>query len=184
MPVPSAFDANGVLPIGTHVATFDELRSSLLVIGPGADSAPNWDAQWRLTLVNNAEVLVGQLWRAGITEIYLDGSFTEAKDSPNDIDGYFEVDIQRVASGDLERELNALDPDKVWTWDPAQRRKHRNSTKKQLPMWHRYRVELYPHYPGLVALQDAWGNALQFPSAFRQQRSTAIRKGIVRVIPR
>lgn len=184
MSLPHAFDANGVLPIGTHDANFEELRNSLLVVGPGSDYAPNWDAEWRLNLVNNAEILVGQLWRVGVSEVFLDGSFTEAKDSPNDIDGYFEVDVLRVASGDLERELNALDPHKVWTWDAAQRRKHRNSTKKQLPMWHRYRVELYPHYPGLLALQDEWGNALQFPSAFRQQRATAVRKGIVRIIPK
>jgi hypothetical protein len=155
----------------------------LLVQGPGANKAPNWDADWRLTLVNNASVLVGQLWQLGITEIFLDGSFTEAKDAPNDIDGYFEVDAKRVVSGDLERDLDALDPHKAWTWDPAQRRKHRNSTKKQLPMWHRYRVELYPHYPGVVALRDEWGNDLKFPSAFRQQRSTAIRKGIVKIVP-
>lgn len=181
MPLPSAFDANGVLPIGTHTATFDELRNSLLVRGD--NTSPNWDANWRLSLVDKAEALVGQLWRVGITEIFLDGSFTEAKDAPNDIDGYFEVDVRRVASGDLERELNALDPYKVWTWDHTQRKKHRNSTKKQLPMWHRYRVELYPHYPGLIALRDQWGNDLQFPSAFRQQRDTAIRKGIVKIVP-
>ena len=23
--------------------------------------------------------------------------------------------------------------------------------QRQLPMWHRYRVELYPHYPGLLS---------------------------------
>jgi hypothetical protein len=183
MPIPTGFDSNGVLPIGTHVATFDELRTSLLVCGPGVDHAPHWDAQWCSTLVDNACVLVGQLWQVGITDVFLDGSFTEAKDAPNDIDGYFEVDVRRIASGSLERELNGLDPYKVWTWDPAQRKKHRNSTKKQLPMWHRYRVELYPHYPGVVALRDEWGNDLQFPSAFRQQRDTAIRKGIIKIVP-
>ena len=169
--------------MGTHIANFDELRQSLLVVGPGAQLAPHWDAQWRLSLVDKAAVLVGQLWQVSITEIFLDGSFTESKDSPNDIDGYFETDAKRMGSGQLERELNALDPYRVWTWDHTQRRKHRNSTKKQLPMWHRYRVELYPHYPGLVALRDQWGNDLQFPSAFRQQRDTAIRKGIIKIVP-
>lgn len=183
MPIPTAFDAHGVLPIGTHAATFGELSRSLLVHGPGAAASPAWDADWRRQLVDRAAILVGQLWQVGIHEIFLDGSFTEAKDSPNDIDGYFEVDVRRVASGQLERELNALDPHKVWTWDPAQRRKHRNYTKKQLPMWHQYRVELYPHYPGLIALRDEWGNNLQFPAAFRQQRDTAIRKGIVKIVP-
>jgi hypothetical protein len=183
MAIPAAFDPNGLLPIGTHTATFVELRDSLLVHGPGSAAAPHWDAQWRLELVNRAAVLVGQLWQIGITEIFLNGSFTELKDSPNDIDGYFEVEARRHASGQLERELNALDPYKVWTWDSVQRKKHRNSTKHQLPMWHRYRVELYPHYPGLLALTDDWGNELQFPAAFRQQRFTALRKGIVKIVP-
>lgn len=183
MSFPTAFNANGVLPIGTHPTTFNDLRGSFLVVGPAIDPSPNWDVERRRRLVDNAEILVSQLWSVGITEVCLDGSFTEDKDSPNDIDGYFEVDARRLATGDLERDLNALDPFRVWTWDPAQRRADRNSTKKQLPMWHRYRVELYPHYPGLIALKDEWGNELQFPSAFRQQRSTAIRKGIVKVIP-
>jgi len=125
---------------------------------------------------------VGQLRQVGITEIFLDGSFVEDKDRPNDIDGYFEVDALRVARGDLQRELNALDPYKIWTWDHTARRSHRGSAKKQLPMWHQYRVELYPHYPGLVALRDQWGNELQFPSAFRQQRDTGYRKGIIKIV--
>jgi hypothetical protein len=175
------FTSEGLLPLGEHLADFDELRSSILVRGP--KEASNWDSRWRARLVDKAEVLVRQLWSVGIMDIFLDGSFVEEKDHPNDIDGYFVADAKRVASGDLERELNALDPYKVWTWDPKQRRAHRGSTKLQLPMWHQYRVELYPHYNGLLALRDKWGNALQFPSAFRQQRSTGYRKGIVKIVP-
>ena len=181
MPIPQAFTALGLLPLGAHQATFEELRASLLVCGPGVGNS-TWDSEWRARLVDNAEVLVSQLWEVGITEIFLDGSFAEEKDHPNDIDGYFEVDVRRLASGDLQRDLNALDPHKIWTWDPVSRRPHKGSTKKQLPMWHEYRVELYPHYPGLIALRDDWGNELQFPSAFRQQRHTGNRKGIVKIL--
>ena len=182
MSIPDTFTEFGLLPLGAHAATLNELRQSLLVRGP-AGGSEHWNADWRLELVGRAELLICQLWQVGITQIFLDGSFTEAKDSPNDIDGYFEVDVRRVASGDLQRELNALDPYKVWTWDPAQRRPARNTHKLQLPMWHRYRVELYPHYPGLIALRDQWGNSLQFPSAFRQQRDTGYRKGIIQIVP-
>ena len=179
MPPIPAFTEHGLLPIGTHSATFAELKTSHLVEA----HSENWAGPWRKKLVENAEILVSQLWQVGITEIFLDGSFVEEKNRPNDIDGYFEADVRRVATGELERELNALDPHKIWTWDPHSRRSHRGSAKKQLPMWHQYRVELYPHYPGLVALRDQWGNELQFPAAFRQQRHTGYRKGIVKIVP-
>src|SRR5205823_14436967 len=51
-------------------------------------------------------------------------------------------------SASSSSDLNALDPYKIWTWAPASRRPDPNSTKRQLPMWHHYRVELYPHFPG------------------------------------
>lgn len=45
-----------------------------------------------------------------------------------------------------------------------------------------YRVELYPDYSGLVALQDQHGNDLQFPAAFRMRRDTGEPKGIVKIV--
>jgi hypothetical protein len=111
MPIPTAFTTHGLLPLGEHTATFVELRSSLLAQGPAG--VTDWDVKWRLQLIDNAEILTDQLWRVGITEIFLDGSFVEDKLRPNDIDGYFEVDVRRLASGDLQRELNALDPDGI-----------------------------------------------------------------------
>ena len=68
-------------------------------------------------LVSNLEILVDQLWQVGITRIYANGSFVEEKDRPNDIDGYFECELRHFVSGRLERDLNALDPAHVWTWD-------------------------------------------------------------------
>ena len=169
------------MPVGTHRASFGELRRSPLVADSGI---PYWDAPWRARLVDNTERLVGQLWQVGITEVFLDGSFVEAKPRPNDIDGYFEVDVVDFATGKIASALNALDPHKVWTWDPSSWKSARGSTKKQLPMWHHYRVELYPHYPGLLSgITDPHGNELQFPSAFRQQRGTGARKGIVKIEP-
>ena len=177
------FDANGLLPPGTYSLTFGELRASHLVTGQGAGASGSWDSTWRAHLVKNAEILVTELWQVGIKEIFFDGSFVEAKDHPNDIDGYFECHPLAVASGDLERDLNILDPYKIWTWNPNSRKFDSETMKWQLPMWHRYRVELWPHYPGLLCgITDEHGHELQFPSAFRQQRDTFLPKGIIKIV--
>ncbi len=70
--------------------------------------------------------MVRQLWQVGISAIVVDGSFVKGKEWPNVIDGYFECELARLASGELERDLNLLDPHKVWTWDPASRRAFRS----------------------------------------------------------
>jgi hypothetical protein len=125
---------------------------------------------------------VKQLQDVGVRNIYIDGSFAEDKDHPNDIDGYFSCDPFRYLSGDLERELNLLDPNKVWTWKPASRRWVPGFPKRQLPMWVQYRVELYPHLPGLPSgIKDKHGNELEFPSAFRLSRRTDKLKGIIKI---
>jgi hypothetical protein len=180
-----AFDSGGLLPPGDYEVSFDELKQSILVKGlpnPGIHSA--WDAVWRAKLVENLEVLTHQLWQVGVREVFADGSFAEDKDHPNDIDGYFVCDLHRLVTGDLARQLNLLDPSKVWTWDPASRRPYLGYPKKQLPMWHQYRVELYPHIPGLgigSGILDKYGNELEFPSAFRQCRRNGKPRGIVKI---
>lgn len=175
------FTPEGLLPVGDYGLTLTDLRASVLVGGAGLP--PTWDAPWRSRLVDNLELLVAQLWRVNIDQIFINGSFAEAKDHPNDIDGYFECDVRYFASGQLERDLNTLDPYKVWTWDPASRRADPNSTKRQLPMWHRYRVELYPHLPGLLSgIRDQFGNELPFPAAFRLARQSFRPKGIVQIV--
>jgi len=185
MPVIPPFTPDGLLPAGDYEVTFAELRQSVLVLGPGDPREyPSWDGVWRAKLVDNLETLRRQLWRAGIREVYADGSFAEDKDHPNDIDGYFVCDLARLRSGQLERELNLMDPHKVWTWDPASRRPYRGYPKRQLPMWHRYRVELYPHVPGLgigSGIRDRHGHELEFPSAFRQSRRDGTPRGIVKL---
>src|SRR5919202_760177 len=143
-----AFNQDGLLPPRDYEMTLEEIKKSLLVEGPGAEY-PNWDREWRLQLAENLGIMAGQLWEVGITEIFVNGSFVEDKEHPNDIDGYFECSFGDVATGELQRKLNGLDPYKVWTWDANSRRPYRNQPKLQLPMWHRYRVEVYPHYVDL-----------------------------------
>jgi len=180
-PLPG-FTPDGVLPPGEYTMTLDELEESILVLGPGQPrDHPVWDAAWRQVLVRNLRVMAGQLHQVGIHDIFVDGSFVEDKDHPNDIDGYFVCDPFRFASGQLEQDLNRIDPAKCWTWDHRARRPHRGYPKRQLPMWHAYRVELYPHYSGLVAGVDAHGNELEFPAWFRQRRTNGAAKGIVRI---
>jgi hypothetical protein len=180
-PLPT-FTDDGLLPPGDYVLTIDELKSSMLVLGPGEpkDHA-TWDSAWRERLLGNLAILVEQLRTVEINEVYINGSFVENKDHPNDIDGYFVCDLHRLASGELERDLNLLDPHKIWTWDPASRRPYRGYPKRQLPMWHQYRIELYPHYGQLCGIRDQYGHELEFPSAFRQSRRDGKPKGIVRI---
>lgn len=177
--LPPTFTENGVLPPGDYLLTLDELAESLVVEGPG--QSPNWDRNWRRELVENLAVLVNQLWQIGIREIFIDGSFVEDKDHPNDIDGYFKCELSRLANGDLQRELNLLDPHKIWTWDPASRRPYRGYAKRQLPMWHAYRVELYPHFGQLCGVRDEHGQELEFPSAFRRSRFQGTPRGIIKI---
>lgn len=177
------FTPEGLLPPGEYPLTLGQLAESILVLGPGPPKDHLvWDAAWRRQLVANLSVMVEQLWTVGITEIFIDGSFAEDKDHPNDIDGYFVCEPHRFASGQLEHDLNTIDPAKCWTWDHRSRREYRGYPKRQLPMWHAYRVELYPHYSGLMAGVDDHGNALEFPAWFRQRRSDGRAKGIVRII--
>lgn len=180
MTIPNFQD--GVLPVGDYEATFDELRSCVLVSGCG-ELKQNWDKDWRSKLVDNLEVMVRQLWEVGIVNIFIDGSFVEDKDHPNDIDGYFECGFDEFVSGKLQTALNLLDEDKIWTWDPHTRKPYPGYDKKQLPMWHKYRVEFYPHAEGIMSgIKDKHGNELDFPAAFRLSRSNDKPKGIIKII--
>ena len=187
MAIPTNFNADGVLDPGTYDSSLAELRQSLLVLGNG--SSATWDKAWRAELVDKAEILIKQLKAVGIQDIFLDGSFVEDKDHPNDIDGYFDPHLSMMIPADMTKfqqivsQLNSLDPHKVWTWNPKSRQACRGFAKKQLPMWLFYRVEFYPHLDQSTGIKDQYGNDLQFPSAFRQSRHNFKPKGIIKVIP-
>lgn len=178
-----SFSSEGLLTTGEFAGTLDELSTSLLVLGPSDSPSLDWDKAWRFRLVVNLGILAKQLWRVKAGPIFLDGSFVESKGHPNDIDGYFECDLAELASGRLEESLNRLDEYKIWTWDPAARSPYRGYPKRQLPMWHRYRIELYPHYGQGTGVRDDFGHEFEFPSLFRQHRETGRPKGIVVLLP-
>ena len=96
--LPRQFNSDGLLPVGDYELTLQELRSSMLVVGP-QPTAPDWDMDHRRYLVDQLSILVDQLWQVGITQIYADGSFARDKPHPNDIDGYFVCDKRDYASG-------------------------------------------------------------------------------------
>ncbi len=178
-PLLPVFTIEGVLPPGDYAITLDDLCQSFLVTG---EHHENWDVQWRQKLVDNLAILIEQLWQVGVERIFIDGSFVEEKSHPNDIDGYFECDRGRLLDGALQQELNLLDAHKVWTWSPQNRRRYRGYPKAQLPMWHQYRVELYPHWGQLCGIRDEHGHELQFPAAFRKSRTQSTAKGIVQIV--
>src|SRR5579872_839238 len=174
--LPSFCEPYGTLPPGDYPLTLNQLRGSILVTGKGVTN-PQWNSAHRAYLVDRLEILVNHLWAAGIDRIFVDGSFVTDKGVPKDIDGYFEFNISRYSAfgsvyglAALQGKLNQIDPEKCWGWDHRLRKPHPDSKKfgGELPMWHKYRVELYPHYPGAIAGFDKFGVPIEYPSWFRQ----------------
>lgn len=170
------FNEFGVLPAGIHELSFAELKNSILVRGDGR--SPSWDADWRAKLVSNLEILADQLKSIGIGEVFLDGSFVEDKDHPNDIDGYFNCSLDSILTDSNRAKLNAVDPHKSWGWEPDLRQVYRGYPKAQLPMWHQYRVELWQNaHPPDPALEAVLDNFSEFFTKTRDGRD----KGIVKI---
>ena len=180
-PLPD-FTSEGVLPARDYELTLDELANSMLVCGrPGVTDA-GWDNNWRGQLVENLRLMAEQLWSIGIENIFIDGSFVENKNRPGDIDGYFECSFKSLITGELHAELNTAAKDTFWTWSDREL----FGGKQRLPMWMKYRVELYPHavdspLGGGVGIFDEHGNELEFPAAFRQSRDF-VPKGIIKIV--
>jgi hypothetical protein len=190
----SPFNADGVLPPGDHVLTLDELQTSRLVepeaVAPEGDTATRegeerpWDRDYRLKLVNNLRPLISDLVKVGISEVFIDGSFVSDKPKPRDIDGYFVVKNPREwlkQSAELAN-INR----RVWTWDPKSATPDFQTGKPKLPMWHSHKVELFPHWPGVMSgIKDEFGNPQEYPAAFRKTRELMggkrVAKGIVKL---
>ena len=174
-----------MLPAGDWEASFEELRASVLVKGPG-DGYPHWDASWRAVLVDRLEFWSGSSGRSASRSCSSTGPSRKTRIIPTtSMDTSIATRSGWSWGGGLQDELNQLDPHRTWSWDPAERCPYRGYPKQQLPMWHQYRIELYPHTPGLIAGHDHRGHALEFPSWFRLSRrplaSGAEEKGIVKL---
>jgi hypothetical protein len=178
--LPSEFNGQGVLPHDYEV-TFTEIRNSILVRRHDP-LPPGWNAEWRGILVDNLEILVRQLWAAGVTTIYINGSFVQNKPHPGDIDGCFEGDFADWNSGDLEKRLNSAAPKKVWDWSLASKRQVFGESR--LLMWVSYRVELYPVVPEFpTSGVDTDDGFVPFPDGYRLIKNRSHEtKGILKLI--
>lgn len=174
------FDVRGMLPPGDYPLTLAGLRDSALVGGPAGREG--WDATWRAQLVDNLEVLAHQLWAVGVEEIYLGGSFASSAGRPQDLDGYFVCERLAYKARVLHDALNAQDPHRAWTWSREDRRPDERG-RLRLPMWLRYRVELFPYYgQGHTNVSDGAGGDVNFPRLFRHAHDGSPR-GVIRLMP-
>lgn len=176
--IPS-FDEDGLLPHDSE-ATLEELLQSHLVSGLGVDSE-HWDSGWRAELVARVGVVYDLFLRAGgVVEFWIDGSFVEAVDHPQDIDAYFTLRVPQDWLT-LPDRLNQLEGSNIWSWKDTDRRSFPGASIPKPPFWGKYRVDIYPELGRASGIFDAAGNSLTFSEAFRLQRITYRPKGIVRL---
>jgi hypothetical protein len=130
-------------------------------------------------LVEALGILADQLWQVGIrSAICIGGSFVEDRNHPHDIDGYFYCDDREFLSGRLEERLNQLDPHKAWNWDHRSRTPdHRG--RLRYPLWHRYRVDLFPHIGQGTGVFDDAGNERNFYSLMRWSGRVGRPRGVI-----
>lgn len=166
---------DGSLSPGDYELSLAQLKQSILVEGlPGLEP---WDRPWRASLVDELSYLVKHLWQVGIADIYVDGSFVSDKAHPGDIDGYFHC--EPIAMPEVTERLNQLHPDRIWTWEAASRTPDDHGDLK-LPMWHRHRVELWPHPAASGGRDPSTGKRMMFPDFFRKDRAGNSR-GIIKI---
>jgi hypothetical protein len=176
-----SFTSEGLLPPGNYDLTIELLKNSILVAGP-PEGYPNWDARWRMRLVNSLEILAGQLWQVGIPDpICIGGSFVEDRYHPHDIDGYFYCyDEREFITGELQRKLNELDPHKAWNWSPKSRT-HDARGKWQYPHCHRYSVDLFPNIGQPTGVFDDNGEPMNFYSLMRWSDRVKSNRGVIQL---
>ena len=170
----------GLLPSGDHHLTIVELRQSYLVTGEGL-GVPEWDSAWRAQLVDNLEPFVRQLWQVGVERIFVNGSFVTSKARPEDIDPYFECEVDRYAPI-LVRLLQSEPP---LPWDMLRQRIDSRTNRLKPMMWHQFRVEMFAYFtdhPVPTGVHDEHGRDLYFPVLFRRDKTTGRPKGIVQII--
>jgi hypothetical protein len=174
------FDGKGLLP-GDVQATVDEIAASHLVTGAGVRSR-SWDQNWRGELVKNLRTVSDLFWRAGAKEIVIDGSFVEMVDHPGDIDAYFTL-LDPFDFDAFQDRLNQMDSDPVWTWDQTRFQAFPGAKIPRLPFWGKYHIDIFPDWGQPCGVKGGTGRLLTFPQAFRQQRGTFRRKGVILLVP-
>lgn len=141
--------ADGELPPGVNIATLKELETEFGLVSPK-----------RIALMVGLKAAVANFKSAGVTSIYVDGSFTTKKLDPNDIDGCWS------ASGIID--LSKLD--KIF-WDVQTSGDRRSNLPK---MKATYGLDFY------IAEGTETGSGLKFPDFF-QHTKNGKKKGIVKI---
>ncbi|WP_102344743.1 DUF6932 family protein [Bacillus sp. Marseille-P3661] len=164
-----------------YTLTIDGLRNSLLVNGPTTGEYIPWDKERRLYLVNQLEIVANQVWNAGFDKIFVDGSFVEDKASPEDIDCYFECGFKDFSQGKVEEALRKANPEE--NWGLGKDDLITKNGKTRFAIWHKYHVDLWPECGLESGIFDKSGsNNLKISQAFRQQKETYRKKGIVKLV--
>ena len=148
MPIPN-LTVDGELPPGVHVATLKELESEFGLL-----------SHKRITLMAGLKKAVTNFKSAGVSSIYVDGSFTTKKLDPNDIDGCWS------ASGNID--LSKLD--KIF-WDVRTSGDRRSNLAK---MKATYGLDFY------IAEGTETGSGFKFPDFF-QHTKNGKKKGILKI---
>lgn len=157
-----------------------DLRQSHLVTGEGVQ-IPGWDSEWRAQLVNNLELFVRQPWQVGVERIFVNGSFVTSKPRPEDIDAYFECEVNRYA----HVLVGLLQMQPALPWDMRRRRIDPSTNLPKPEMWHRFRVEIFPHFPDHpvpTGVRDEDDHDPYFPELFRLDKATLRPKGVIQII--
>lgn len=141
----------GALPPGDHQATLEEIRKRF-------GFTPR-----RLWLLKGLRTALEAFWKAGIKEIYIDGSFCSEKPDPGDVDGYWvEPDL------DVYERIDPYWIDFTLVFVPT-------AGKSRWRMWADHGVEFFIH-PTMQATDEEG-----FPEFFRHDR-TGRSRGVVRVL--
>ena len=147
MPIPLLI--NGELPVGEHIATIDEVE---MIFGIQNDRRKN--------LMTGLKNVIGQFNSAGVTRVFIDGSFTSDKEEPADIDGCWSI------SGHIDE--TKIDPD-FWNFnDELELLKCRKNIKDK------YGLDFY------IAEWTEGISGKPFPDFFKTNRDGS-QKGILKI---
>jgi hypothetical protein len=148
MPIP-ILNELGELPPGIHVANLDEIEREF-----GNSNSK------RSKLMSGLKMAADNFKQAGVTKIFVDGSFATAKEEPNDIDGCWS------AVGNID--LGILDP-LFWNFnDPVEAQQCRDKVKDK------YGLDFF------IAEWTEGGSGKPFPEFFQTNRDSEP-KGILQV---
>ena len=144
------FDSRGLLP-QDKIISLSDFEEGFFV--KGDSSAPGWNIHHRRILAKNFVSLAKILIDFGVNQVHVDGSFVTSKFEPNDIDGFYSIEMKEFIR--LVTAYPIFDM--------------RRRVDKKPAMWVEHKIELFPDF-GQAAAVDSQGDGIPFPSFFRMTR--------------